>query len=438
MKLKILAFLFVAILLAGKTNCQNYEDDEQDDFDRASASASVAASGGASSGYHSKKYQTHQGYESHEEEEEVPRIDSEGDVPNAIAFDTNSEQEHMHNFKKISNDLKVYEEEYTKCLKDIPDEDYTEDKIDECVGKNFIKVVLDIKYETLKIMARADTKVRRYFIDKCYISAGVQEDFSVGCDLMEKDSLDLMWNGMDFVELLEINKEKYMLEYGKVPEENFDQIMASLVAFGKEFFELLDEVDSHKEVTILRLKTLIDDRTKLILEDAQNNPGNLIAGDITHTIDIDEKDDVYDDGTGEFPDAQIENGAVASEDGYRPRNRGVRRNLNSAKGSYPNMRSIKATTGPGTMASRLAALKQRSAALSGKNKPNSMRFFNAGHKYAGLHAANSFSKIASPGAFRRSPAFRKTMLNRVSPAFRAQVTVPFKNVHRASFRHSAL
>lgn len=31
-----------------------------------------------------------------------------------------------------------------------------------------------------------------------------------------------------------------------------------------EFFELIDEVDSHKEVTLLRLKTLIDDRTNLL------------------------------------------------------------------------------------------------------------------------------------------------------------------------------
>ena len=429
MKLKVLAFLFAAILLAGKAHCQ--DEDEEDEFDRDSASVS----GGVSTDQYDQ-YRQPSEEEDSESADKVPHIGSDGDVPNAITFDTNSEKEHMRNFKKISNDLKVYEDEYSKCLKDISDEEYTEDKIDECVGKNFIKVVLDIKYETLKIMARADTKVRRYFIDKCYVPAGVQEDFSVGCDLMEKDSLDLMWNGMDFVELLEINKEKYMLEYGKVPEETFSQIMASLVAFGKEFFELLDEVDSHKEVTILRLKTLIDDRTKLILEDAESNPGRLTSGNIDHTIDIEEQDGVYDDGTGQLPGGEIENGAVDSEADFRSRARVVKRNLNNVRPGYPNMRAIKATTGPGTMASRLAALKQRSAPFGAANKPNSMRFLNAGHKYAGLHAANSFSKIASPGAFRRSPAFRKTMLNRVSPSFRAQNSVPFKNIHRASFRSS--
>lgn len=94
--------------------------------------------------------------------------------------------------------------------------------MNECVGKNFIKVVLDIKYVTLKIMARADTKIRKYFIDLCYTPAGTVEEFSVGCDLMERDTLDMLWNGLDFVELLEINKDKYLIEYAKIPEDTFN------------------------------------------------------------------------------------------------------------------------------------------------------------------------------------------------------------------------
>ena len=35
--------------------------------------------------------------------------------------------------------------------------------------------------------------------------------------------------------------------------------------FAIEFFELLDEIDSHKEITLLRIKTLIDDRTRSIV-----------------------------------------------------------------------------------------------------------------------------------------------------------------------------
>lgn len=131
-------------------------------------------------------------------------------------------------------------------------------------------------------MARADTKVRKFFINDCYTPAGTVEEFSVGCDLMERDTLDMLWNGLDFVELLDINKDKYLIEYAKIPEDNFKILIDELKDFGKEFFELLDEIDSHKEVTILRLKTFIDDRTKIILEDAQNHPDNIEPSMIEH------------------------------------------------------------------------------------------------------------------------------------------------------------
>ena len=37
--------------------------------------------------------------------------------------------------------------------------------------------------------------------------------------------------------------------------------MEEFTVFSEEFFELLDEIDNHKEVTLLRIKNLIDDRT---------------------------------------------------------------------------------------------------------------------------------------------------------------------------------
>ena len=48
----------------------------------------------------------------------------------------------------------------------------------------------------------------------------------------------------------------------------------------------MDEVDSHKEVTILRLKTLIDDRTKLIIEAARESSENPQPKIVTHNIHI--------------------------------------------------------------------------------------------------------------------------------------------------------
>lgn len=224
--------------------------------------------------------------EGDESDEGLGEEDHHKNAKIGIEFEQNDEIERTRNYKKISEDLAVYEEEYSKCIKDVPDEEYTQEKVDECVGRNFIKVVLDIKYVTLKVMARLDTKVRKTFIRDCYEHAGVVEEFSEGCDVMERDVIDMLWNGLEFVELVEINKEKYLFEYGKIPNDTFRTLFGELEVLSKEFFDLLDEIDSHKEVIILRLKTLIDDRTKVIKE--QEEEGEEVVGQegVHHTIEI--------------------------------------------------------------------------------------------------------------------------------------------------------
>ena len=83
--------------------------------------------------------------------------------------------------------------------------DFSETSIKECVGDNMIKLIIDIKYETMKIISRADTKIRQFFVDFCYMDAGDDEEFSGSCDKLERDTLDLMWYGLNFIELLRLN-----------------------------------------------------------------------------------------------------------------------------------------------------------------------------------------------------------------------------------------
>lgn len=52
----------------------------------------------------------------------------------------------------------------------------------------------------------------------------------------------------------------------------FNEITEQMDNFAIEFFELLDEIDSHKEITLLRIKTLIDDRTRAIIQEYKMNP----------------------------------------------------------------------------------------------------------------------------------------------------------------------
>ena len=203
-----------------------------------------------------------------------------------INFESGSEQEHLENFNKISRDIKVFEDEYKECINNIHDQVFTEEEIEECVGKDFKKVILDIKYETLKILSRGDARTKEFFLEYCYKPAGTNEQFATACDVMEKDVLDLLWNAMDFVQICRLNEDKYLSVISAMPRHSFEEIMNNLTEFSAELFELLDEVDSHKEVLILRLKTLIDDRTKLIIEAAKENAENPQPKIIHHQINI--------------------------------------------------------------------------------------------------------------------------------------------------------
>ncbi len=250
-------------------------------------------------------------YEDEEEDDEPIDFDEAESIHHEsemIHLEEDTEREHMANFKKISEDLKIFEEEYSNCIKDIEDSDYTEERIEECVGKDFCKVILDIKYETLKIMSRADSKMREVFVNLCYIEAGLDEQFSISCDIMERNGLDMIWGGLHFVDLFNLNRAKYLSEYGVIPKPAYKAILETLEGLSVEFFELLDEVDSHKEVTLIRIKTLIDDRTKLIVEEAKQHEGEIVPKIINHTVEIKETiedNDLPDEE--DLPDAQIEN-----------------------------------------------------------------------------------------------------------------------------------
>lgn len=308
-----------------------------------------------------------------------------------VQFKAYTEAEHLRSYKKISADMKVYEDEYTICIREIPNEEYTEEKLDECLGKNFIKVTLDLKYIILKVMAKADTKIRTIFINDCYAPAGVNEEFSNSCDFLERDILEMLWSGLDFLNLIDLNKSKYLLEYGKLPQNHYNEIFEELHKLSKEFFELLDELDSHKEVTILRLKTLIDDRTKLILEEAQNHPGTIEPTTVQHRIDITETMD-NDDGSGIelMPATQFHAGTMYSG------------------------RKLPMVNNEG-------------------DKHNSLRSMNGATGYNQLNGNDRSVASSSRNQFQRNQLFKQITVDRLGKTARAQGKSPFKNIHTTHF-----
>lgn len=129
-----------------------------------------------------------------------------------------------------------------------------------------------MKYETLKIMSRGDQAVRYIMIEKCYQIGGLDQIITHACDLIERDILEGLWKGMPFHRLLEVNVSKYFEIESEFDKEMYINLLDVINGFASQFFELMNEVDSHKEVTVLRLKELIDQRTKVIIEESRRNP----------------------------------------------------------------------------------------------------------------------------------------------------------------------
>lgn len=80
------------------------------------------------------------GEEGHEEEITNDELDEHG----MIQVDSHDQLEKMKNFKKISEDCKMFEDEFRDCLDDIPDSAWEEKEIQRCVGRDFTRIINNI------------------------------------------------------------------------------------------------------------------------------------------------------------------------------------------------------------------------------------------------------------------------------------------------------
>lgn len=200
-------------------------------------------------------------------DEEIPLVHQEKAEPNASSMgEPDQDDPQVAKIKKIKEAMLEYEMEYKECIQEIKDNEYNDESIQECTGQNFIKFILDVKYETMIIISKEDSAVRRIFIDLCYAEAGRDLPFATGCDLMEQDILELLWNGLDFNEIIALNREKYTKDLGLMPKHIYQEIMERIGGFNDDFFALLEQIDAFKENLVMRLKIFIDERYKELFE----------------------------------------------------------------------------------------------------------------------------------------------------------------------------
>ena len=410
--LRLIAIIFLLLVHTHKSSSTEDYSEEDHDYssDPEDEYASEEAHDDDDYNEHDDEFDTEEAYEDddyededHHEEVHDPVVEEPvvetHDDPNHphISFETGSEEEHLHNFKRISEDLKLFEDEYIACLDEIHDEDFSESAVEGCLGKDFIKLQLDVKYETMKIISRAEDKLRHFFIYHCYILAGEDEIQALSCDLLQKDMLDAMWNCMDFIELADMNKAKYIEEYAVMPPARFKDILANLGNLHKEFFELVEEVDSHKQVTLLRIKTHIDERTKILVRMAERDQRRLVAPSIvTHTIKIQEK--VKD------PNFRLVN-------------------------SLPKMGFL-ADGSPDPMFTLYAKDVNLNGLDNRGEKDNRLRMLNSSRGYEGLHSANrEGNKSVRSTNMSLKQNYRRTV-GRLRDSIRSE-PIAFRNTHTA-------
>ena len=198
-------------------------------------------------------------------DEETLKEEDESEKPSEFTLNEEDPDEQLTNFKKIAYEIQNYENEYKACIDDIPIREWDEIEVEQCTGKDLMKLSLDIQYETYKIISRTDEKIRSSMFKKCYTKAGTNLNFSIACDLIEKDSLEFLWLAIDFVKIIDINKDIYTVEYAELPLKIFEGIIEEFRQFSTEFFELLEEVENHKNVLLLRVKEYIDSKTKRVI-----------------------------------------------------------------------------------------------------------------------------------------------------------------------------
>ena len=203
-----------------------------------------------------------------------------------ITLNSHNEMTRLKNFRAVSQNMKVFEEGYRTCLQKIPSLVWSEDEIQKCVGPDFTQIVNDINYERAKIKDRAAIKLRQIVIKECYEQAGTDEIQSDSCDAFETDMMKILWDQMDIYKMMVFNRDKYLFVYGRMNPETFDKMMLEVKPVNEDLSALIDEVEAHRDLIVVRIKGFVDDRTKAIVNLANFNKRNGVESIKSYDVHI--------------------------------------------------------------------------------------------------------------------------------------------------------
>lgn len=198
-------------------------------------------------------------------------------------------KEHLLNFKKLSEEVKVIEKVYEYCIESISANKFSEVEIEKCTGNNFEFIFNDIRYIEKKIFAGADDKIGDLFLSKCYEKDLKSEPNAIACDLFESDVKDMLWGGVAFSDLIERNVARYTEEYSKMDLGQFTEILKFLKLMESLVDDLVEELWKHKVIAMDHLETQIDKKRRVIQNQSLIDPLTQPLSDYKHTIVIKQK-----------------------------------------------------------------------------------------------------------------------------------------------------
>lgn len=182
----------------------------------------------------------------------------------------------------ISTDLKEYQNTYIDCLDRLSDLDFNEANIERCVGKDMRYIDNDIEFFKSKILARADSIVRSRLVENCFKPAGADLIQSAGCDLLQKDVVQLLWAELNYYLLPDYHRNKYMFQHASMPTEVIDPILAEFKSLYQKQTDLLVELYDHKTLASQRVRDYVADRFEF-LADMEEEHGPLHRDPLSRT-----------------------------------------------------------------------------------------------------------------------------------------------------------
>ena len=108
--------------------------------------------------------------------------------------------------------------------------------------------------------------------------------FADACDAVEQDLKKMLWSQMNMYKMFVYNRDKYIFVQALLPPDVFDAIVVKIKELANDLEDYMDEIHSHRDLLVVKIKTYVDERTQMIVDYAVQT--KKISPPQTQTMDL--------------------------------------------------------------------------------------------------------------------------------------------------------